>query len=190
MAPLLPPKGTLTPDKAQQGNLVLRASYKDRGPNGLPPQTAEQTLLLRNPLLTLGLSDKQSKGTMLYKIGQTPLVIVLASDTYVQFNKLDLTGIKAMAFSVAAPKAQLNAAGGRIEVRMDSPTGQLLGQTEEIAPTEAKKEVQNVADVFKPGTVSATITPTTGLHDLYFVFKNEKAGKAPLFVAITVQLSN
>jgi cytochrome c len=38
--------------------------------------------------------------------------------------------------------------------------------------------------------VKAPLKPTTGLHDLYFVFKNEKAGKAPLFVALTVQLSN
>ncbi len=189
-APLLPTTGTLTPDKTQQGNLVLRASYKDKGANGLPAQTSEQTLVLRNSLLTLGLSDKQSKGTMIYKMGQMPLVIVLASDTYVQFNQLDLTGIRAMEFSVTAPKAQLNAAGGRIEVRMDSPMGPLLGQTDEIVPFEAKKEVTNVAEVFKPDTAKATITPTTGLHDLYFVFKNEKAGKAPLFVTLTVQLFN
>ena len=190
VAPRLPTKGTLTPDKAQKGNLVLQASYTDKGANGLPTQSAQQTLVLRNPLLTLGLSDSQSKGIMIYKMGQAPLVIVLGADSYVQFNKLDLTGIKSLEFAVAVPKAQLNAVGGRIEVRMDSPTGQLLGQTEELLPVEATKEPQSVAEVFKPSIARATLTPVAGMHDLYFVFKNEKAGKAPLFVPVTVQLFN
>jgi cytochrome c len=186
VAPALPPKGTVTPGKEQQGNLVLQASYKDKGANGLPAQTVEQTLLLRNPILTMGSSDSQSKGVMLYKIGQDPVAIVMASGTYVQFNKLDLTGIKAMLFAVAIPKQQLQAVGGRIEVRLDSPTGQLLGQTDDLLPAESK----NAADVFKPSTTKITLTPATGIHDLYFVFRNEKAGKAPLFVPVTAQLFN
>lgn len=184
--PLLPTKGTVTPNKDQKGSLVLQASYKDKGANGLPAQTSEQTVVLRNPLLAMGASDRQSKGTMLYKMGQAPIVIVMASDTYVQFNKLDLTGIKAMEFSVAIPKQQLSAVGGRIEVRLDSPTGQLLGQTDQLLPNEST----NPADVFKPMTAKATLTPATGVHDLYFVFKNEKAGKAPLFVPVSAQLVN
>ncbi len=188
VAPLLPTKGTLTPEKGQKGNLVLQAAYKDKGANGLPPQSAEQVLVLRNPLLSMGVSDSQSKGTMMYKMGQMPLVIVLAADTYVQFKQLDLTGIKAMEFSVAAPKQGLNAAGGRIEVHVDSPTGQLIGQTTEILPNTT--EAKNINDAFKPSMVKATLTPTNGMHDLYFVFKNEKAGKLPLFVPITVQLFN
>ncbi|GAB3543878.1 PQQ-dependent sugar dehydrogenase [Spirosoma fluminis] len=187
-APLLPTKGTVTPAKDQKGNLVLQASYKDKGANGLPAQTAQQALVLRNPLLQLGTSDSQSKGTMIFKSGQLPVVVVMASDTYVQFNKLDLTGIKAMEFSVAIPKQGLNAAGGRIEVRVDSPTGPLLGQIEDLRPSEA--EVKSAADAFKPSMAKATLSPVAGVHDLYFVFKNEKAGKAPLFAPITVQLFN
>ncbi|PRY39252.1 cytochrome c [Spirosoma oryzae] len=186
VAPSLPIKGTITPGKDETGSLVLRASYKDKGANGLPAQTTEQTLLLRNPTLLMGGSDSQSKGVMLYKMGQVPVAIVMASGTYVQFNKLDLTGIKAMEFAVSVPKQQLQAVGGRIEVRLDSPTGQLLGQTDELLPVEAK----NAADVFKPATTTATLTPATGVHDLYFVFKNEKAGKAPLFVPVTARLLN
>ena len=185
-APLLPTKGTVTPGKDQKGNLVLQASYKDKGANGLPPQTSAQTLVLRNPLLTLGLSDSQSKGTMLYKIGQSPVVIVMASDTYVQFKQLDLTGIKAMEFAVSIPKQQLSAVGGRIEVRIDSPTGQLLGQTDDLHPSEST----NPADLFKPSMAKATLNPAAGVHDVYFVFKNEKAGKAPLFVPVSAQLLN
>ena len=91
-----------------------------------------------------------------------------------------------MEFAVAVPKQQLQAVGGQIEVRLDSPTGQLLGQTDEILPVEAK----SAADVFKPIMTKVTLTPATGIHDLYFVFKNEKAGKSPLFVPVTAQLFN
>lgn len=190
VAPALPTKGTVMPDKEQKGNLVLRASYKDKGANGLPPQTSEQVLVLRNSTLALGVNDGQSKGTMNYKMGQSPIVIVLASDTYVQYNRLDLTGIRGMEFAVAIPKQQLSAVGGRIEVRLDSPTGQLLGQTEELLPVEIKKEAQSPADVFKPTLAKIPLRPVTGVHDLYFVFKNEKAGKSPLFVPVSVQLFN
>lgn len=188
VTPSLPTKGTYTPDKNEKANLVLRASYTDKGANGLPAQTAEQTLVLRYPLVAMGASDSQSKGITLFKMGTQPhpLIIVNAPDTYVQFNKLDLTGIKAMEFAVAVPKAQLIAVGGRIEIRIDSPTGLLLGQTEELLPNESS----NPAELFKPSMAKVSIKPTTGQHDLYFVFKNEKAGKSPLFVPATVQFSN
>ncbi|GAB4021673.1 PQQ-dependent sugar dehydrogenase [Spirosoma koreense] len=186
--PSLPTQGTYTPDKAETGNLVLQASYKDKGANGLPAQTSEAVRLLRNPLVAMGASNSQSKGITLFKMGTQPfpLVIVMASDTYVQFNKLDLTGIRTMEFAVAVPKTQLMAVGGRVEIRLDSPTGQLLGQTEELVPNESK----DPADMFKPSLAKVTITPATGEHDLYFVFKNEKAGKSPLFVPVTVQFAN
>ncbi|QDK78178.1 carbohydrate-binding protein [Spirosoma sp. KCTC 42546] len=186
--PSLPTKGTYTPDKNEKGDLVLQASYKDKGANGLPAQTGEQVLVLRNPLIPLGTSNSQSKGVTLFKMGTQPypIVIVMGSDTYVQFNKFDLTGVRTMEFAVAVPKAQLMAVGGRIEIHIDSPTGPSLGQTEELLPNESK----DPADLFKPSITKVTVTPTTGQHDLYFVFKNEKAGKSPLFVPVTVQLSN
>ena len=188
VTPSLPTQGIYTPSKNEKGNLVLQAFYKDKGANGLPAQTNEQVLVLRNPLIALGTSNRQSKGVTLFKMGGQPhpLVIVMASDTYVQFDQLDLTGVRAMEFAVAIPKDQLSAVGGRIEVRIDSPTGQLLGQTDELIPSESK----DPAAMFKPSLATVSITPTAGLHDLYFVFKNEKAGKAPLFVPVTVQFSN
>ncbi|MFD2144789.1 carbohydrate-binding protein [Mucilaginibacter antarcticus] len=59
-----------------------------------------------------------------------------------------------------------NTPGGTIEVRLDSPTGALLGQAE-YEQLDLKPKTQN--------WVKAELKETTGLHDLYFVFKNEKA---------------
>lgn len=186
--PSLPVVGTYTPGKNETGDLVLRASYKDKGAAGLPAQTGQQTLVLRNSTLALGASNRQSKGVMLYKMGGQPhpFAVVMASDTYVMFNQLDLTGVRRMDFAVAVPKKQMSAVGGRIEVHADSPTGPLLGQTASILPVES----DDPAAMFKPDVFMATITPTAGQHDLYVVFRNEKAGKAPLFVPVTVQLFN
>ena len=183
--PSLPTTGTYLPGKKETSDLVIRASYKDKGANGLPPQTTTQTLVLRNPLLPLGASDSQSKGVTLFKMGTQPhpLVIVMGSDTYVRFDQLDLTGIRAMELAVSVPKAQLSAVGGRVEIRVDSSTGPLLGRTDDLLPTESK----DPAEVFKPTIVKVNLTPTIGRHDLYFVFKNEKAGKSPLFVPVTAQ---
>ena len=186
--PSLPVTGTLTPPKSETATLVLRASYRDKGANGLPAQTAEQTLTLRNPLLAIGASDSQSKGVTLFKMGTQPypFVIVMGSDTYVQFNQLDLTGVRAMELAVSVPKAQLNAVGGRVEIHADSPTGPLLGQTKTFAVSESK----DPAAMAKPDTDKVTLTSVTGKHDVFFVFKNEKAGKVPLFVPVTVQMIN
>ncbi|GAB3950777.1 hypothetical protein GCM10028805_29510 [Spirosoma harenae] len=186
--PTLPTQGSYTPGKDEKGALVLQASYKDKGANGIPAQTVEEALVLRNPIVALGSSDSQSKGVTLFKMATQPhpIVIVMASGTNVAFNKIDMTGIRSMEFAVAVPKAQLICVGGRIEVRIDSPEGQLLGQTEELTPNESK----DPADIFKLSKAKVNVTPATGQHDLYFVFKNEKAGKAPLFVPATVQFSN
>ncbi len=184
-SPSLPTKGTYTPDKAEKGTLVLQASYKDKGANGIPSQATEQALVLRNPTVALGSSDSQSKGVTLFKMATQPhpIVIVMASGTNVAFNKIDLTGIQSMEFAVAVPKAQLICVGGRIEIHLDSPDGQLIGQTEELTPSESK----DPADMFKPTMAKVAVKPTNGQHDLFFVFKNEKAGKSPLFVPVTVQ---
>ena len=187
-SPSLPLSGVLTPPASETANLVLHAAYRDKGAGGLPPQKAEQTLVLRHPLLAMGASDSQSKGVTLFKMGTQPypFVIVMGSDTYIKFNQLDLTGVRAMEFAVAVPKVQLNAVGGRIEIHTDSPTGPLLGQTDTFAVNESK----DPAAMSSADKAKVSLAPVAGQHDVFFVFKNEKAGKSPLFVPVTVQLFN
>ena len=186
VVPTLPAQGTYLPGESEKGNLILQASYKDKGANGLPAQMAEQTVVLRNPLVALGSCSSNSPGVMLFKMGGQPFpfVVVMAADAYVKFDQLDLTGIQGMTFAVAMP-AQLNAVGGRIEVHADSPTGPLVGKTEDVVPAKD----QSAAAMMQPMIVKATVTPIGGVHDVYFVFKNEKAGKSALFVPATVTFS-
>ena len=86
--------------------------------------------------------------------------------------------MNALQLLAIAPKAQLNAAGGKVELRMDSPTGTLLGSSEILEPSEALD--------FKPATLVIPVrnpeNKDTGLHDVYMVFVNPKAEERSLMV--------
>jgi cytochrome c len=95
----------------------------------------------------------------------------------VRLAKIDLTGLAAVSFLASAPP-QLGGVGGTIEIRRDSLSGPLLGETEAIRPTAAAAGA--------PAPVRAVLAPTPGVHDLYFVFRNPQAARQqPLFVVMT-----
>jgi cytochrome c len=69
------------------------------------------------------------------------------------------------------------AAGGIVEVRLDAPDGTLVGQTPLVAPDAPQQQPAAGAPQRRgPQTVVAPLTPATGKHTIYFVFKNDKAG--------------
>jgi cytochrome c len=177
----LPAKGSypmaLPPGDKGEGRYVVRAAYKDKGSKGIPSITAEKTLVLRNAKMPAGKADK-TEGIMKYGT----VVIASVKNGSIGFSGIDLTGIKQIAFTASAPKAQLNAAGGVIEVRLDAPTGKLVGTTDLIASTEAFSQTT------MPPPVVAKLSGATGFHDVYLVFKNDKApaGQA-LFVVIDLE---
>ncbi len=180
----LPVKGTyamaLPKGDKGEGTYVIRAAYKDKGSNGIPAITAEKVLTLRNAKMPSGKANK-TEGTMKYG----PIVIASVSGSYMAFNNIDLTGIEQIAFTAVAPKAQMNAAGGLIEVRLGSPTGKLIGTTPMIEP------VAEASQASMPAPVVAKLSGATGMQDVYFVFKN---GKAPagqsLFAVIDLEFQN
>ena len=86
------------------------------------------------------------------------------SGASVALKQTDLTGIGAVTFVAVAP-SQDQAKGGKIEVHLDSPTGALLGESGLISPTAA----------LAPAQLRTTLKPTSGLHDVYLVFRNPDA---------------
>jgi len=175
----MPTRGSYTPPAgsadAPQGVLQLRASYKDRGANGVPPITTAQTLELRSPTVILAnadLSDGVSKQTDARM--PVPFVLVNRSGSSVALRHIDLTGVSAVTFMVAAPAAY-QAKGGKIAVYRDSLTGTLLGESEPIAPSTDEAPV--------PRRVA--LQATAGPHDLYCVFTNPDTAGGFLFVVMT-----
>jgi cytochrome c len=189
--PTLPAKGEVTvkvPDGVDPTKGVYRisASYKDKGYNGVKSITSEQTLILRNPTLMFGNADDASPNIMRFKMGDNNLLIVTAGNTFANFRKIDMTGIRNLYFTVIAPVEQLNSQGGVIEVHTGSAEGPLIGQTEFIPPSnEPVASMMSKGVLPPPHKVSVN---ATGYHDLYFVFKNDKSAGA-LFVPLSITFS-
>jgi cytochrome c len=99
------------------------------------------------------------------------------SGASVAFRQIDLTGVAAVILSAVAP-AQYQAKGGKVEVHLDSPTGPLLGESEMILPTADPSA--------KPSILRTALRPTSGLHDVYLIFRTPDAkGDQFLFGLLT-----
>jgi cytochrome c len=179
-APSLPVRGTYTPaagsGDAPQGVVALRAEYTDRGANGVPAITSDKTVVLRAPTVVVAdgeLSDGVSKNNS----EGIPVTITVVSrpGSSVALKHIDLTGVGAVTMSVVAP-SQYQARGGSIELHADSLNGALLGQSQAIRPSTDMMPLQ----------LRLPLQKTTGVHDLYFVFRNPEAqGEGFMFGVLT-----
>jgi cytochrome c len=168
-APSLPVRGAYVPPAGSgdspTGVTVLRAAYTDRGANGMPAITKEKEIVLRSPNVVVA-SGEVSEGVSKQSVPEMPVEITVVNrpGASVALKQIDLTGVGAVTFTAVAP-AQYQARGGKIEVHLDSPTGALLGGTESIAPTAA----------LAPLRLRTVLQPTSGVHDVYLVFRNSEA---------------
>ena len=166
----LPATGTYTTkqqtgDKGQ-GVYIFRAAYTDRGANGLPGVASEEIVTLRNATINPTKYDEVSDVNKM-SFGGNSFVIPTKSGAFISLKQIDLTAITGIELVAMAPKAQLNAEGGIIELHIDAPNGKLLGQTPFIG---------DGGGGFGGGKpVLLSVAPTEGTHDIYLVFKNPDA---------------
>lgn len=179
----LPPKGSYTPPKESipQGACILRAAYTDKGSGSIGPITSDKVIVLRSPVV-IASSAEEWRGIMKYKTADPPVDVVIGTENnaYIGFRQIDLTGIGKISFTAIAQE-QYNAAGGIMEVHIGSPTGQLVGRSQAVTPKKGDTPV--------PQIITASISPVTGLQDVYFVFKNDKATSQMLFVLHNIQFT-
>jgi cytochrome c len=180
--PSLPVRGTYVPPAASgdapKSVVELRAAYTDRGANGMPPITREKAIVLRSPTVVVA-SGELSEGVSKQSVAELPVEITVVSrpGALVAFRQIDLTGVGAVTFTAVAP-AQYQARGGKIEVHLDSPAGALLGESDMIRPT--------TDPATPPSRLRTALRPTTGVHNVYLVFRNPDAkGDGFLFGVIT-----
>jgi cytochrome c len=123
---------------------------------------------------------------------------------HIGFKNIDLTGIAQIEF-LAQAQPRSGASGGVIEVHIDSPDGKLIGKSQMIAPKDVsyrdamaklraadgnKKAAPTQAseidfDALRRimcTSVNAKLEEAGGLHDVYFVFRNEKAEEKQIIV--------
>jgi len=94
-------------------------------------------------------------------------LLAVKHNTSASFDQIDLTTIKSVYASVIMGATHVS---GEIELRLDKPDGELIGTA-------------------KPNS-SSKIRETKGVHTLYLVSKNERAGGKDLFVFSELRLSN
>lgn len=186
-----------------RGRVLVRAAYTDRGGQGLAAQTTEQLLVLRSPLINAGTADVVQNAETRYNRGNGLTSVIPRANGYVAFRQIDLTGIDALDLAATASAREGNV-GGIVEARLGSPTGQLLGQAtiagsqQAAGPTATQIQQQGGAAPAAGAPAAAPaagggggggggggqnqappvridIPATTGIHDLYLVFRNPQA---------------
>jgi cytochrome c len=178
----LPDRGAYVPPAgsgdAPKAVVVLRAAYTDRGANGVPAIMNDKTIVLRSPTVVVASGDL-SEGVQKQSVPEIPveIAVVNRSGASVALKQIDLTGVGAVTFLAVAP-AQYQAKGGKVEVHLDSTTGPLLGESELIRTTTDPSA--------KPSPLRTTLRPTSGLHDVYLVFRSpDTKGDQFLFGLLT-----
>ncbi|MPR35888.1 PQQ-dependent sugar dehydrogenase [Salmonirosea aquatica] len=157
--------------KGSQGAYVLLANYLDKGANGIEPLPARAHLVLRNPKVEL---EDYEDGNVWVVIGtENTGFITYIRQTYpnrfVRFNQLDLTHIKSITFRLLE-----EGVGGTLEIHLDKADGPLVG-TLKVPPGKAADYTKGWKDA------TASLKPTAGVHDLYFVFKSPSGAKEEMF---------
>ena len=181
----LPLIGSYTPKLPDSGKnagvVVINASYTDKGSKGVPRLNTQAQLILMPANIKAG-SAKTSKGISKFLMPgmKEEMVIAMANNCHIYLNNLDLNGLDSVTFNVVAPKEQLYAQGGRIEIRLDSPTGTLIGKTPEIQTDSSTFANLKTVDV------AAKIEPTPGRHDVYFVFTKDGYKFGALFILFDI----
>jgi cytochrome c len=112
--------------KSTKGVFVVRATYVDKGNKKIAPVQSEKWVFLRAPQLdvekadvTKGIMQLITPGRSTNMVGQNP---------HLGYKGLDLTGISTIEIAATA-QARANAAGGVIEIHLDSPSGPVIGKT-------------------------------------------------------------
>lgn len=171
----LPLKGeylaTLPKGDPGKGVFILRGAYQDKGADGLPSLSEEHTLVLRNtnvhPFTFDGYDNVQKMS-----FGGMNFLMPEGSGSYTMLEGVDLNGVSSVTVVAAAPKPQVNATGGTIELRLGAPDGALVGTSPLL---EQSMELPGMSGKAPPVLPIPVVLPAdvdrSEKHDLYAVFK-------------------
>lgn len=160
----LPLSGTYPIDRVdlQEGYYIIQASYQDLGANGIPPLQSNEQIILRNSLQRASLAN-HLEGVAKANGPQYQFVRYTGEGAWIKYNQIDLTEISSMELTLNPGNTQ-----GKIQVRVGSPDGELLGETAILSKEDRPKTQEGP---FFP--VSISLNKKSGFHDLYFVFVPE-----------------
>lgn len=168
-----PLKGNYLPEsKDKPGSYIFSASYTDKGTHSMGPLTGGQTISLRPSVLPANTYD-EGANIVKYKMPENApsagqeVVVGASNRAFISFDDIDISNVKKIAVTAISSKGRT--AGGKLEVRLDTPTGPKIGEG-----TVAEDAAQPVQISLKPAT-------TPKKRPLYFVFVNPDAKGKQLF---------
>ncbi|GAB3891547.1 hypothetical protein GCM10028803_03470 [Larkinella knui] len=156
----LPLEGSYTVNVPQgdngKGSVLVRAAYTDQPVKAIPSQTSESQIILRNPEVSPA-DAEVSKGVDIKARGMGAGVSLMAfSGGYIGYKKLDLTDIKQLDLVASAQKRE-GSVGGTVEIRLDSPTGEVIGKTQvEVAQPRAANAAPTATSIQIAGGTTAS----------------------------------
>ncbi|MEZ4702803.1 MAG: PQQ-dependent sugar dehydrogenase [Rhodothermales bacterium] len=117
-------------DDDGRGTVLVRAAYTDRGAGDVGSQTADKTIILKSPVLDPGDAQviegaRKAVGSR----GAGPTNVQPNKNGYIGFEGVDLTGVSRIDLNAQA-QSRTGTVGGTVELRLDGPTGPLVGQAE------------------------------------------------------------
>ncbi len=206
-------------DDNGRGTYIFRAAYTDRGAGSIPAQTTDTVLVLRSPKLNPVKAEIIEGGALRDQLDEY-IFLTAKPDSYIGYKAVDLTTVKQILFRANWHLYDIYP-GGKVEVRIDKPDGELIGETafepeqfntryRELFgglrnPTAAQQKRMKKYPALDPAKFfargadknsftipsEAIIKETNGVHDLYFVFRSYKPGKADaLFPLSEIVLMN
>lgn len=158
----LPLAGTITPPKDLEPNtaLVISATYTDKGGNNIKALTASNSLVLPGSHVTF--SGKESlSGFIPFNFNNNNVLILPETSGSFAIDSIDLTGVGSVDILLGWQQPPSTALD--FEVRLDSPSGKLLGQGRMRAPRKDQKT----------GVAQVELSPVTDgkFHSVHFVYK-------------------
>lgn len=145
--------------KGEEGSYFLTVNYTDRGANGMPSLSTRKMITLRHPRVQAEAYEDFAKvERQRPNGGDFAFVSNIQDGSYIGFSHIDLTDIAAVDFNVSSGE------GGSIEVRLDQPDG----------PKVAEVNVNGEGGQREFTVFTASVTPTSGIHKLYVVFRGKE----------------
>ncbi len=145
----------LPADDKGRGSFIFRAAYTDRGSKTAAPQSSEDIVVLKNPLVPVaemevsdGMEFRNNKGS----------AVIKGRGQWVAMKNIDLTGIRQLE-CITGQNAGLKDRHYQVQVHLDSPDGRLVGTSAE-----------NIV----------SLDSASGFHDVYLVFQQSGSEETTL----------
>lgn len=160
------PKG-----KSSGGKFVLKASYTDKGANGIEPiRTFSNITLLPANLSATQFTSAEKATKMTITADMVPGleeefdIVIVNDEAVITYSDLDLTGLSTLTINYSAPK-EFNV-GGQVKIYLDNTNSDAIFSGEMV-----ESQLNG-----PPNEMVVPISALTGVHDIILKFKSNQSG--------------